>query len=285
MNFRDQYNNTAVPQQSYADVIPVLYAPFEKYITGIIPLMLEHVWQQKNINNSSAVEELLNSGWICRLITLDKRVLDPQRQMAIPHWARVRDDLIHSLDACKDEYQLAEMINYCMKLLMPVLKKRFKKNYRFPGKDFYCWWYTVHDDDTHLALHLINAYQPDSPFDHLDHFVKTMLQAIEQAVAAHPDITIVSCGSWLNNLPNFQQLWPESFKYNQKIINETGGFGPGAWGQYMTSDGGYNEKKAAVLKSTGKHPFALTEARCVPEELTAHLKKIIPATLSKRNDA
>ncbi|MEP7376890.1 MAG: hypothetical protein ABI675_26055 [Chitinophagaceae bacterium] len=271
-----KYKNVAiVSQKEFADAIPVMYAPLKEYVTKVIPLMLEHAWQQKRAKNTSTFEELLYSGWIGRLITLDNRVLNSDLQNEIQGWPEVREYLIKCLDACKDETQLPAMVHSCMKYIQPILESRFEENYHFPKRMFHCWWYTVHDDNTHLALHLINVYQPDSPFDHLNHFLMTMLQAVEQAIAAYSNIKIVSCGSWLNQLPKFQELWPESFKQNQKVLNEAGGFGPGAWGQYMTTCGGFNEAKAAILRKTGKHPFALTEAQSPVVEVIAHLKKLI----------
>ncbi len=139
----------------------------------------------------------------------------------------------------------------------------------------------MHDDGTHVALHLVNAYQPQSPFENLHHFSSTMLQAVEHAVNVYPSIEIVSCGSWLNGLQKFQSLWPLSFCVNQKVLNESGGFGPGAWGQYMTTAGGFNEQKAAILRETGKHPFALTEAQSPVKEVIGHLKQTISFHESK----
>ena len=271
-----QVNNISVmPQQEFADAIPLMYAPLKAYVTNIIPLTLEHTWQQKRKKNSSSFEELLYSGWSCRLITLDDRVLNRDKQNEIPGWPGLRDYLVKCLDECKVETKLPEMIDSCMRLIQPILESRFEENYHFPERMFHCWWYTMHDENTHLALHLVNAYQPESPFDHLYHFLTTMLLAVEQAVAEYPNIKMVSCGSWLNQLSKFQQLWPESFKHNQKVLNETGGFGPGAWGQYMTTGGGFSEVKADILRKTGKHPFALTEAHSPVVEVIAHLKKRI----------
>ncbi|HJY21745.1 MAG TPA: hypothetical protein VJ279_02600 [Hanamia sp.] len=283
MSYRLEKNKriAIISQQEFADAIAVIYAPLKDYVSKIIPLMLEHAWQQKKAKNTFAFEELLYSGWICRLITLDNRVLKIEQQNEIQGWPEVREYLIKCLDECKNETQLSAMTDNCMKYIQPILETRFVENYRFPKRMFHCWWYTVHDDHTHLALHLINAYQPDSPFDQLKHFLTTMLQAVEQTIAVYPNIKIVSCGSWLNQLPKFQQLWPESFKRNQKVLNETGGFGPGAWGQYMTTSGGFSEAKAAILRKTGKHPFALTEAQSPVGEVVLHLKKLISEIANK----
>ena len=264
-----------IPQPGFADEVAIMYSPFKEYIERVSPLMLEHIWHLKGSGKSPVADELLKSGWICRLITLDKRVLDPDRQNEIPGWPEIREYLVKALDECKEEKEVPGKISRCMEVILPILKQRFENGYRFPERKFHSWWYTIHDDETHLALHLINAYQPESPFDHLPHFLDRMLKAVKHAVDRHPAIQVVSCGSWLNGLSKFQKLWPESFKKDQRIINQTGGLGPGAWGQYMTIDGGFNEGKAGQLRQTGKHPFALTEARCLVSEVIPHLQKLI----------
>lgn len=256
------------------DEIATLYAPLENYVPHVVPLMLQHTWFLKATHHMPAMEALMHCSWICRLITLDKRVVDPGQHHAIAGWPDLRDYLVASLDGCRKEADLPEMIRHCMLRIDPILERRLEAGYQFPLRPFHSWWYTVHDEDTHLALHLVNAYQPDSPFDHADHFQRTMLAAVEHALQRFPHIGVVSCGSWLNGVPRFQQLWPDAFKKDQKILNETGGFGPGAWGQYMTSAGGFHEGKAEVLKKTGKHPFPLTEARSPLQELLQHLKEI-----------
>lgn len=266
---------SGVPEHEFADDVAIMYSPFEGYIGRIASLMLEHIWYLKKNGKSSLADELLRSGWICRLVTLDKRVLNPEKQDEIPGWREIREHLMKSLNECREEAQIPDMLIQCMNILLPILKPRFEKDYRFPERRFHSWWYTIHDDETHLALHLINAFQPESPFDHLPFFLNTMLAAVKHAVNHHPAIQVVSCGSWLNGLSKFQRLWPESFKRNQKIINLNGGLGPGAWGQYMTIDGGFNDEKAEQLRRMGRHPVALTEARSSVSEVLLHLQNLI----------
>lgn len=270
-----QINSIAVfPEVGFIDNIPILYAPLDAYVTGVMPLMLEHVWWRQNNNYGSAHQELRHSAWIGRLITLDNRVQDPLKENEVAGWAEMRDELIGNIERCKNQGDCGAMIKDCMQLVMPVVESRFLKKYSFPQMEFYCWWYTLHDDNTHIALHLVNAYQPESPFDQLDHFVSTMLKAVEEALSIHPEIKKVSCGSWLNDVSRFLQLWPASYRINKKILNTSGGSGPGVWGQYMTVDGGFNDRKADILRSTGVHPHPLSESYCNVDELIHHLEKM-----------
>jgi hypothetical protein len=267
-------NLDVLPQKQVLDEIAALYAPLKNYVPHVVPLMLQHAWFRKTTQGTTAFDELMHCSWICRLLTLDKRVVDRERHNEIDGWTDLRDYVLASLDACREGHDVPDMIQHCMLRLGPILDQRLEDNYRFPPRAFHAWWYTVHDDNTHLALHLVNAYQPDSPFDHADHFESTMLQAVEDAVQLYPAIEVVSCGSWLNGVSRFQRLWPQSFTQHQKILNESGGFGPGAWGQYMTSAGGFHEGKADILRRTGRHPFPLTEGRSPLHELITHLRKI-----------
>jgi hypothetical protein len=262
------------PDPDFADRIPSMYSAFGSYVINVIPLMLDHARQEVQQKNITAEQALLQSGWIGRLITLDTRVLHAERQDDVPGWAVVRDTLIDCIRERADE-RFVEYRNRSIEFLQPLLASRFIEGYQFPKQKFHCWWWTIHDDETNLALHLINAYQPSSPFQNLGHFLQTMLEAVGDAIAHHPRIKYVSCGSWLNQLPKFQALWPASFQINQRILNTAGGFGPGAWGQYMTTNGGFSNEKAALLRSTGKHPFPLTEGQCSIDELKEHLEKLI----------
>jgi hypothetical protein len=263
------------PAAAYADPIPSIYAPHAAYINGIMPLMLRHAWQQIRDGQLQPEQALSHNAWIIRLITLDTRVLHTVKQNEIPGWIQLRERLLEQLAVFNAESDVPNRINACEQLLQPFLAARFIDQYRFPRRKFQCWWWTIHDDNTHLALHLVNAYQPDSPFQHLRHFATTMLQAIEDGRKQYPWVSVISCGSWLNQNAKFRALWPESFNKNQKILNETGGFGPGAWGQYMTTDGGFNVGKASQLLRTGKHPFPLTEGRTTINEALDHLSKFI----------
>lgn len=270
-------------RNAFTDEVASMYAPFKAYVSQVVPLILEHVWASAIQNKSDCRNELMNNGWLGRLVTLDRRVLDPLQQDEITDWPWRRDYLIKSMKACGRKDHVPDMIADCMTVLLPLLERRFLENHRFEKKPFHCWWFTIHDDDTHLALHLINAYQPESPFDHLEHFTTTMLQAVEHSLSKYPAVTIVSCGSWLNQFPRFQELWPDSFKHDQKKLNDAGGFGPGAWGQYMTADGGFNERNADILRKTMKHPFALTEGRCPVDEVRSHLRSLLSESTLKRS--
>lgn len=264
-----------VSENPYYDQVASLYAPLKGYVVGVVELMMRHLWQLSKKESCSVSDQFSNVAWLARLLTIDKRAMNPVVEAEVPHWVELRGRLIEILDGCKNPGDLDASVNQCMSVVIPVLGGRFVEGYRFAKRDFGCWWYTIHQAETVVAVHLVNAVMPDSPFMDITGLAGDMLRAIEDARYRHSTANLVECGSWLNQTVAFQELWPESFKSNQNVLNETGGFGPGAWGQYMTADGGYNASRAAHLLEQGKHPYVMTKARCEVSDVIEHLKHLI----------
>ena len=91
-----------IPPGEFADGIAQLYAPLRSYVSGVLPLMIEHAWQLKMKDNCSAEDALNNCGWIGRLITLDTRVLNNIKQNEIQGWLPLKLQILHCLDDSMD---------------------------------------------------------------------------------------------------------------------------------------------------------------------------------------
>lgn len=258
----------------HKDEIASLYAPLESYVRGVLPLMLRHSWQQARHHDTPVLDQLRNSLWLARLVSLDTRVLNPKTSAAAGAWPQLEDELCGLLEQCQSDEDLPDCLNQAMLLLTPHVSSRFVEGYRFPQRPFNCWWYTVHKDNTMLALHLVNGYMPESPFEHAACFAQDMLSATTHGLAAHPSITTVECGSWLNEHGGFQRFWPASFLKGRTVLNTEGGFGPGAWGQYMAADGSFVTANAEHLIANGTHRYPLTERQCPLSDLLNHLQQL-----------
>lgn len=257
------------------DKVAALYAPLKPYIENVIPLMLKHTWILKNKFDNDAEYQLRQSLWVCRLITLDSRIIDFEKEDRIEGWESLRGKIIKQINNCTSSNNLERMTNNIMNLLNPILHKNYIDGYCIPPREFRSWWYSIHEQETMVAVHIINSYQPESPFSHLKSFSGNLLRAVLDAMNTNERITTVQCGSWLNQYPKFQRMWPNSFLENQKLLNKTGGLGPGAWGQYMRADGKFMEKNASYLLENGVHPYVLTEAECQINEFLVHLRNFI----------
>ena len=259
----------------YADPVPMLYAPLERYVPPVLRLILLHVWDRKQQEATTTAALLDDCRWLARLVTCDQRVMSPGTEAEIPGWASLKQELVDRIDAADDPVKAEAMAYGCMRLLMPTVGERFIAGYRMPERPFHCWWYTLHRDNTLVAVHLVNADMPDSPLADLPRFARDLLHAMEDARNQHPTITHVECGSWLNHHSTFMRLWPQLYLDSRRIECVAGGFGPGAWGQYMTADGAFNARRAHKLREAGLHPYPLSEAHCQVGDAVRHLKCLL----------
>ena len=258
----------------YADPIPLLYAPLERYVPPVLRLILLHVWDRKQ-RDATAAGLLDDCRWLARLVTCDKRVMSPGTEAEVPGWAGLKQELVDRINAVDNLVKADGMAEGCMSQLMPILGERFIAGYRMPERPFHCWWYTLHRDNTLVAVHLVNADMPDSPLTDLPRFARGLLHAMEDARERYPTIARVECGSWLNDYPTFMRLWPRSYLDSRRIECVAGGFGPGVWGQYMTADGGFNTSRGDRLRKASLHPYPLSEAHCQVEDAICHLKSLL----------
>ena len=191
-------------ENPYNDEVASLYAPAQGYVVGVVELMMRHLWQLSKKEGCSVADQFSNVAWLVRLLTIDKRARDTVTEAEVPHWVEICGRLIEILDGCENSGQLDASVNECMSVVIPILEERFVEGYRFEKRDFGCWWYTIHEAETVVAVHLVNAGMPDSPFKDIAGFSGVMLKAIEDAHSRHPKVNLVECGSWLNQTAQFQ---------------------------------------------------------------------------------
>ncbi|MEN6452622.1 MAG: hypothetical protein ABFD10_00070 [Prolixibacteraceae bacterium] len=256
--------------KTFEDKVAAMYAPLGEYVPKVIRLMLFHIWDLAKRSGTSAGEQFDHVTWLARLVTLDRRVTS--KISALPEWIKVRTKLVRLMDECNNECNTSAMEQSGLEMLLPLLKTRFQPNYVFPEQPFHHVWYTMHEENELVAVHFINADMPKSPFEDMEKFAGYLLIAIENACSKFPAIQQVECGTWMNDVAHFLRLWPESYQNSRYDREDTGGFGPGWWGQYLTAAGGFNEKTAAFLRTTGKHLHPLSIGRCPIEDILAHLK-------------
>jgi hypothetical protein len=237
--------------ETQKDSVAAMYAPFGEYVPGVAKLMIWHIWDLARRSGASTDEQMEKVAWLVRLATIDRRALTDIA--SLPEWQKTRNRVVEVMDACNSERQTPVMEQQCLDMLLPWFRQRFRPDYVFPKQTFHHLWYTMHEDNKLVAVH----------------------RAIENACDKHPSIREVECGTWMNNVPRFLQFWPESYHNNRQNWEDTGGFGPGWWGQYLKATGEFNEKAAEILRSTGKHRNPISIGRCPVKDVLTHLRKFL----------
>ena len=257
----------------FEDKVAAMYAPFSEYVPKVTQLMIFHIWDLAKRSGISADEQMKKVAWLARLASLDTRVTTDIS--SLHEWKKVKSKLCSIIDSCIDESHTSIMEQRGFDILLPSLTPRFQPNYVFPKKSFHHVWYTMHEENKLVAVHFINANMPKSPFEDVKEFASHFLMAIEDACSKFPAIQQVECGTWMNEVPRFLQLWPASYHNNRHHRENTGGFGPGWWGQYLTSSGKFNEKAGKILRSTSKHQYPLSIGYCPVKDILTHLRDFI----------
>ncbi|MEI8245680.1 MAG: hypothetical protein WCI51_07615 [Lentisphaerota bacterium] len=120
-----------------------------------------------------------------------------------------------------------------------------------------------------LTLHFRNYFYPDSPFKHLDEIKAGLLELIKFTRDTRSDVTMAQCGTWLNSVQAFANLFPAEWIGNATPGNPGGHMG--WWGQFMDRTGGLNGKTVSYLKQNGQFMYRHLLSTCSLDELEKHL--------------
>ena len=128
----------------------------------------------------------------------------------------------------------------------------------------------THDvDGARLTLHFTNTVDPDSPLRHFPELRAGLQRLLGEARERHPDLTLAYCGSWLNSVPRFTDLFPAAWLANAED-SPPAGHG-GWWGQFTDRTGALHEANARYLRQTGEFRFPFRRCTCALDDVQRHL--------------
>lgn len=157
--------------------------------------------------------------------------------------------------------------------LWPHVRKKYHKP-STEGRPYECW--TFDDGDEHIAIHIANVYQPHSPLSEKRvQFVAKLLQLLRDTQARRPEVKMVRCGSWMNSIAPFQEMFPQSW-HDSAWKSPKSSFGMGHWGQFMDRTGRFHERNGRLFRETGDFPFASLGCSAPIVEIVAHLEDNFP---------
>jgi len=197
----------------------------------------------------------------------------PARGHIDPAW----DDYLVGLKAIYDRYLDADDIEGLETEGLAYLWPHVHKEYRQPstkGRPYECW--TFDDGDDNISIHIANVYQPQSPLSEKRvNFVAMLLKLLRDTRKRRPEVVTVGCGSWMNSIKPFQEMFPPSW-HKDPHKSPRSGFGMGHWGQFMDRTGRFHERNGQVLRDTGDFPFASLWCSAPMDEVIAHLEAHFP---------
>ena len=164
---------------------------------------------------------------------------------------------------------------------LAYLWPRVKKAYHLPsseGRPYECW--TFDDGDDNIAIHIANVYQPKSPLSEMRvNFVAMLLKLLRDTMARRPEVVTVGCGSWMNSIKPFQEMFPPVW-HEDPHKSPRSSFGMGHWGQFMDRTGRFHERNGQIFRETGDFPYASLWCSAPIGEVVAHIEAHFPEAVA-----
>lgn len=259
-----------------------------EYVREVTRLKLWYAWRLQK-HQGLAFETAVAKRVGIRQLTVFGGNRDHGRPEEVAGWQGVLGELEelyarHGADTTSEGVE-AEGLALLYPYLEPCIERDAAEAVQWLADSFGCFkyeyrsFYAEPDSADHLTLHVRNAYQPESPFQHVSEMIESLRALSARATLERPDVTWVQCATWLNSLPAFARLFPQSWT-DTSLPGEPGNH-TGWWGQFMDRRGGFHARNARRFRETGEFPFMHRLCRCALADLEEHLRG--PATDAHAN--
>jgi len=214
-------------------------------------------------------------------------LFDGERHPAHGHvdakWNGVLERLRAIYDANRNADTTEALEEDGLALLWPYLEGRLRPRRREGSRrpvapPYECWRFDEAPDRLHL--HIGNAYRPKSPLSEMKiPFVASLMRLLEDARARRPEVEIVRCGTWMNSMPPFQDLFPQPW-HDSAILRPIAGYGMGHWGQFCDRTGGFHARNGERLRATGDFPYPCLSCECRISDILKHQTARFPEAVA-----
>tara|TARA_Y100000814_G_scaffold267602_1_gene222104 strand:+ start:190 stop:996 length:807 start_codon:yes stop_codon:yes gene_type:complete len=255
------------------------------YYLGFAKLSIWYA-RKRILEGSSDFENAFNERVnIFRNTSLSQNGLHPTKDV-IPEW----DALLKKVEQIFVEYiqsdDTSALEQKSLDIFWPVLEESALKAipYRptLDERPYESWSRDYHEDV--VNIHINNVYKPDSPLsEKRPQFAAALIRLLEDTQELNPEVTKVACGSWLNSVPTFLEIFPGVWKASgQRSKNVR--YTLGHWGQFMDRRGDFHASNGARFREMGDFPYPSLHCTDSLEAVLCHLREKFPEAI-KHNQA
>ena len=133
--------------------------------------------------------------------------------------------------------------------------------------------FNEHPERNAISLHIRNNSAPRSPFEDMDACFRALAELCAEAAKVAFSLRTVTCGTWLNDLPVFLELFPASYARSLKLSHPDTKAGWGWWGQIIDRTGKLHQGRAEAIVRTGRFPHPRKGGECPFEEFRSHVEE------------
>ena len=132
--------------------------------------------------------------------------------------------------------------------------------------------FAEHPGEGAISLHIANRSGIRSPFEDMKGCFECLRNLCAAAETLTFPVSMVTCGTWLNDRPEFLSLFPASYRSSLQISPPDGKTGLGWWGQFVDRRGQLHRRRADQLLETGSFPHSRKDGKCGFQEFKAHVE-------------
>ena len=216
------------------------------------------IWyaRKRILEGQSDFEDALNERVnIFRHTSLAKGGKHPTKGDKMPEWDAILAAVEKVFDTHLHDVDTSELENKSLNLFWPILEARIN-TFRIgltEERPYEAWSRDHHENFVNIHIH--NTYLPESPLSEKRiEFAAALIRLLEDTQKSNPEVDTVSCGSWLNSVPTFLDLFPKRWHLNARSGRNVR-YTLGHWGQFTTRTGDFHAKNGASFRATGEFPY------------------------------
>jgi len=250
------------------------YFRHEEYLAGFVPLSLWYASKASEQEREPLGQTIATRTNLYRNSIFDDCGIPSDRSIEDDRWRGVLEEIeeLHGqlLKKCSTSSFEKKATEHLRPYIEPTIERSLSRYQEVIARSpFGCWRYDIVGNVA--KIHIANAYRPESPLgSRFGDFHRSLGEMLRRVKDENPTVDLLFCGSWMNSIEKFQNLFPKEWIESGKRIIETGP-GLGEWGQFMDRQGGFHEGNGIQFRSTGHMPFPCIECTARLDETIDHL--------------
>lgn len=260
--------------------MPITLDDRRDFVDGMVPLYLHVAWRLLREDRPFADVFNIHTDIYRLTILFDGQTIPYHNK---PGWRDAAWDSllvelrrIHQQLADEPDSTAFERAGYA--LLLPVLEPAFPRavaQWPMPADRpygfFACNLAEMTEPEAQgIEIHLFNPFAPVSPFADPTARLRELRRLVDDMCAAHPEVTDIATGTWLNAFPPFLALFPPEWAASATEVRVAFP-GAGLWGQFYDHRGRFHRGNAAHYRETGTFRYLPMHCRCRLDTLRAFL--------------
>jgi hypothetical protein len=218
---------------------------------------------------------------IFRNTSLFKDGKHPVDGVIIPEWVAILGKVEQIFDEHINDADTTDLENKSLAVFWPVLQgkastfKRWKPS--LEQRPYEAWSFDYRKE--YLNIHIGNTYAPDSPLSEKRiQFAAALIRMLEDSQRDRPEVVLVACGSWLNSVPTFLDLFTAGWKASGKAGRNVR-YTLGHWGQFTDRRGDFHARNGDAFRRTGDFPYPSLSCNDRIDSVLDHLRSAFPEAL------